>query len=315
MTDPRGGVGVKYVQVIDAWIQPWTEEVVRDLSPRTSHVFKRYGVTRVSTGITLEAMMDELEASPVDVALISGGPAVPMKLVLKALEKWPDRLVGVAAVDPLAGIMRAVRELEAYVLANPICAMKLEPFYFWRDPSDRIFYPLYAKCEELGIALQTQVGGTGPLYPSSNGRPLHIDEVALDFPDLTIVCGHVGTPWVEEMIHIAWKHDHIYIDTSARLPKHFEESFVRFLSTYGQDRCIYASDWPLLDFTKPVHQLGSLDLDTAVRQKILAGNAIRAFRLDRFGIAAMPYTDDESLRAKGERPDGSGTKGMGVILC
>jgi uncharacterized protein len=298
MTNSAGGVEARYVRIVDAWIQPWTEEVVRDLSPRTTHVFKRYGATRVSTGITMEVMMEELEASPVDLALISGGPAVPMKLVLKALETWPDRLVGVAAVDPLNGIMRAVRELEAYVQANPICAMKLEPFYFWRDPSDRIFYPLYAKCEELGIAVQTQVGGTGPLYPSSSGRPLCIDEVALDFPDLTIVCGHVGTPWVEEMIHVAWKHDNIYIDTSARLPKHFEESFIRFLSTYGQDKCIYASDWPLLDFERPIQQLEKLELDVGVRQKLLAGNAIRAFRLDRFGIVLGEDSQSDSEQAR-----------------
>jgi len=272
MTNQESDVQPRYVRVVDAWIQPWTQEVVRALSPRTSHVFKRYGVTRVSAGITLEAMMEELEASPVDLALISGGPAVPMKLVLHALETWPERLIGVAAVDPLKGIMNAVRELEAYVRSNPICAMKLEPFYFWRDPSNRIFYPLYAKCEELGIAVQTQVGGTGPLYPSSSGRPLCIDEVALDFPDLTIVCGHVGTPWVEEMIHVAWKHDNIYIDTSARLPKHFEESFIRFLSTYGQDRCIYASDWPLLDFARPIQQLEKLELGVGVRQSIDRGD-------------------------------------------
>jgi len=283
----------KNVRVIDAWIQPWTEEVVRGLSRRTSHVFERYGASRVAKGISLETMMDELQASPVDLALISGGPAVPMPIVLQALNAWPDRLIGVAAVDPLDGVMRAVRELEAYARDYPICAMKLEPFYFWRDPTDRVFYPLYAKCEELGLALQTQVGGTGPLYPSRTGRPLCIDEVALDFPDLTIVCGHVGTPWVEEMIHVAWKHDNVYIDTSARLPKHFEPEFVRFLTTYGQDRCIYASDWPLLDFNMPLAQLDTLNLDAPVRQKFLAGNAVRAFGLERFGVVVDALREKE----------------------
>jgi predicted TIM-barrel fold metal-dependent hydrolase len=274
----------KSVDVVDAWIQPWTKEVVEGLDRRTTHVFERYGASRVSTGIPMATMIAELDASPVDLALISGGPTVAMSLVLEALETWPDRLIGVAAVNPLDGVMRAVRELESYVRSHPICAMKLEPFYYFRDPTDRVFYPLYAKCEELGIALQTQVGGTGPLYPSRSGLPLHIDEVALDFPDLTIVCGHVGTPWVDEMIHVAWKHDNVYIDTSARLPKHFEPSFVKFMASYGQDRCIYASDWPLLDFGRPVEQIGNLGLPDEVRRKFLAGNAIRAFRLDRFGV-------------------------------
>lgn len=273
------------VRVIDAWVQPWTAEVVRGLDRRTTHVFDRYGATRVAQGISLEVMMEELDESPVDLALVSGGPSVPMPIVLEALTSWPDRLVGVVSVDPRDGVMRAVRELEAYVRDYPVCGMKLEPFYYFRDPTDRIFYPLYAKCEELGIALQTQVGGTGPLYPSRSGQPLHVDEVALDFPDLTIVCGHVGTPWVEEMIHVAWKHDNVYIDTSARLPKHFEEPFVKFLSTYGQDRCIYASDWPLLDLKKPIEQVNDLGLSPVVRGKFLASNAHRAFGLGRFGFA------------------------------
>ena len=126
------------------------------------------------------------------------------------------------------------------------------------------------------------MGGTGPLFPSRSGQPLYIDDVALDFPDLTIVCGHVGSPWVEEMIHVAWKHDNVYIDTSARLAKHFEEPFRKFLGGYGQDKCIYASDWPLLDFQRPLAEARALGLSEEVEAKFLAENAIRAFRLERF---------------------------------
>lgn len=269
-------------KVVDAWIQPWTASVVQALPERTANVFRRYGEERVKNGISLESMMEEMDASDVDVALVSGGPTVPNALVLEALERWPEKLIGVVAVDPTDGVMRAVRELETLVRNYPICAMKLEPFYFWKDPTDRVFYPLYAKCEELGIAVQTQVGGTGPLYPSRTGQPLHIDDVALDFPDLTIVCGHVGSPWVEEMIHVAWKHENVYIDTSARPAKHFEAPFLKFLSSYGQDKCIYASDWPLLDFARPLAEARALGLKPEVEAKFLAGNAIRAFGLDRF---------------------------------
>jgi len=149
-----------------------------------------------------------------------------------------------------------------------------------------MFYPLYAKCEELGLTLQTQVGGTGPLFPSRSGSPLYIDEVALDFPDLRIVCGHVGSPWVDEMIHVAWKHENVYIDTSARLPRHFEPSFLKYLRTYGQDKCIFATDWPLLDFEQTLAQVDALDLGPEVAGKFLAGNAVRAFDLVRFGFEA-----------------------------
>lgn len=269
-------------QVVDAWIQPWTKEIVDGLPWRTANVFKRYGESAAMHGISLEQMMEEMDASPVDLALVSGGPVMPNSVVLECLDRWSDRLIGVVAVDPSDGVMKAVRELESLARDYPICAMKLEPFYHWTDPTHRMFYPLYAKCEELGLAVQTQVGGTGPYYPSRSGQPLYIDEVALDFPDLTIVCGHVGTPWAEEMIHVAWKHENIFIDTSARLPKHFEPGLLTFLTRYGQDRCIYASDWPLLDMERPLRQVEDLNLTEEVRRKFLAENAIRAFRLERF---------------------------------
>jgi len=281
------------VEVIDAWIQPWTSAVVAALPPRSYNVIERYSNQRLMDGIPMEQMLDELHSSRVDLALISGGPATPMPEVLAALDEDPDHLIGVAAVDPTDGVMRAVRELEAYVRDYPICGFKLEPFYHWRNPTDRVFYPIYAKCEELGLAVQTQVGGTGPLFPSRTGLPLYIDDVALDFPDLTIVCGHVGSPWVEEMMHVAWKHENVYIDTSARLPKHFEPTFRKFLSSYGQDKCMFATDWPLLGFDQALDQVDTLELSPAVKAKFLHGNAIRAFGLEKFGVRTA--TQEEQL--------------------
>lgn len=269
-------------KVIDAWIQPWTKEVVEGLPDRALHVFKQYGqASRLQDGISLEVMMEEMDAAQVDISLISGGPMVPMPLVLEAMERWPDRLRAVVWTDPTqTSIVRALADLEALVRNYPVCGFKMEAFALWRDPTDRVFYPLYAKCAELGIALQTQVGGTGPLYPSRTGQPLLIDEIALDFPELKIVCGHVGSPWVDEMIHVAWKHPNVFIDTSARLPKYFEPAFTKFLTSFGQDKCIYASDWPVLDFQRPLAQVDSLGLTPEVREKFLVSNAIAAFGLD-----------------------------------
>ena len=74
----------------------------------------------------------------------------------------------------------------------------------------------YAECVELGVPFCTQVGHTGPLRPSETGRPIpYIDQIAIDFPELVIVCGHIGYPWTEEMVAVARKHENVYIDTSA----------------------------------------------------------------------------------------------------
>ncbi len=88
----------------------------------------------------------------------------------------------------------------------------------------------------------TQVGHTGPMRPSETGRPIpYIDEVALDFPELSIVCGHVGYPWTEEMVAVARKHPNVYIDTSAYTTKRLPAELIRFMRTgSGREKCCSA---------------------------------------------------------------------------
>ena len=87
-------------------------------------------------------------------------------------------------------------------------------------------------------------------FPSETGRPIYIDEVALDFPELRIVCGHIGWPWTEEMIAVAWKHRNVWIDTSAHVPKHYPPAFVHFMKTFGKDKVCFATDYPLLQWDR-----------------------------------------------------------------
>jgi uncharacterized protein len=91
------------------------------------------------------------------------------------------------------------------------------------SPNDKFYFPLYVTCIELDIPFCTQVGHTGPLMPSEPGRPIpYLDEVALTFPELRIVAGHIGYPWTDEMIGLAWKHENVFIDTSAHAPRLIE---------------------------------------------------------------------------------------------
>ena len=134
---------------------------------------------------------------------------------------------------------------------------------------------------DLDVTFTTQIGHTGPLYPSEVGRPIYLDRVALDFPELRIVGGHIGWPWTEEAIAVAWKHANVWIDTSAHIPKHFPPTFTHFMKTFGQDKCLFASDWPLLPVGRPLAQLDEhCALPDAVRRKFLRENSIRAFKLN-----------------------------------
>lgn len=201
--------------------------------------------------------------------------------VARYVEAFPDRFSGVAAVD-LATPVAAVRELRRAVRELGFKALRVVPWLWKLPPNDKLYFPLYVECIELDIPFCTQVGHTGPLMPSETGRPVpYLDEVALTFPDLRIVAGHIGHPRTDEMIGVAWKHDNVSIDTSAYLPAYYPPQLIHYLKTYGQDKVMFGSNFPQLPLDKCMQQIRAMGLAPKIEQKFLRDNARRVFKLDQ----------------------------------
>lgn len=260
--------------IVDVWTQ-FISPTPPGANPAGESVFRQYGMLDVfHHGTDVGRMIEAMDRHGIAVALMAGDNAA----VARAQNAYPGRIYGQYHADP-RNIMAAVREFEHYVRQCGFVALRLEPFLWRKPPTDRVYYPLYAKAAELGVTLQTQVGHTGPLYPSETGRPLYIDEVALDFPELRIVCGHIGWPWTEEMIAVAWKHANVWIDTSAHVPKHYPAPFVHFLKTFGKTKVCFATDYPLLRWERVLEEVDALGLPDEVRRRFLHDNAREAFKL------------------------------------
>jgi predicted TIM-barrel fold metal-dependent hydrolase len=140
---------------------------------------------------------------------------------------------------------------------------------------------LYAACVELGVPFCTQVGHTGPLRPSETGRPIpYIDQVAIDFPELVIVGGHIGYPWTEEMIAICRKHENVYIDTSAYTTARLPTELVDYMRTRsGRHKVLFGTNYPMIFHAKALAGLDALGLDDETRALYLEDNARRVFGL------------------------------------
>ena len=123
-------------------------------------------------------------------------------------------------------------------------------------------------------------GHTLDLMPNDPGRPMHLDRVALYFPDLAIVCTHTGWPWVEEAIALAWKHPNVFLGTSAYAPRYWKAEMVRFINSHGRDKCMWGTDFPLIDHGESLAQIGELGLRDASLEKFLHANAARVFGFD-----------------------------------
>ncbi|MEM9467755.1 MAG: amidohydrolase family protein, partial [Actinomycetota bacterium] len=142
------------------------------------------------------------------------------------------------------------------------------------------YYPLYTACVDLGIPFCTQVGHTGPLRPSETGRPIpYIDQVAIDFPELVIVCGHIGYPWTTEMIAVADKHPNVHIDTSAYTTNRYPAELVDYLKGRGKEKVLFGTNYPMITPERALARLDELELDTETEQAFLRGNAKRVFGL------------------------------------
>jgi uncharacterized protein len=152
--------------------------------------------------------------------------------------------------------------------------------WLWElPPTHALCYPLYAACVELDVPVCLQVGLTGPLRSSEPGRPLHVERVALDFPELKIVCGHIGYPWQGEMIALATKFPNVYIDTSAYKPKRYPPELVAFMKAHGRRKVMFGTNYPMLTPAVCLLEVDALGLDEEARALFLGGNARAVFAL------------------------------------
>jgi predicted TIM-barrel fold metal-dependent hydrolase len=175
--------------------------------------------------------------------------------------------------------MRAVQEIRRCLEELNFKGIRVLPWLWEVPPTDRRFYPVYVACCEADVPFCTQIGHTGPLMPSEVGRPIYLDQVALDFPELKIVAGHIGYPWTDEAIAVATKHENVYIDTSAYTTKRYPPALVEYVRAHGRRKVLFGSNYPMITPAKALQDLESLQLDKEATDLFLGGNAQRVFGL------------------------------------
>ena len=143
---------------------------------------------------------------------------------------------------------------------------------------DRKMYPLYAKCVELDVPVSMQVGHVLESMPSEHARPMYLDQVACDFPDLKLIGAHTGWPWVEELISVCYKWDNVWFGVDAWNPKYLKPEIIQFIgSRMGQDRAIWGTNG--LPWKESLDQVDGLGLKDEAKKKLLRDNAIQLFKL------------------------------------
>jgi predicted TIM-barrel fold metal-dependent hydrolase len=112
------------------------------------------------------------------------------------------------------------------------------------------------------------------------GRPITLDSVACDFPELKLIGIHVGIPWTDEMIAMAWKHKNVYIISDAHAPRYWPSSFVKYINSYGRHKVMFGTDFPVLGFHRMRREVEDLGLKEESLQLFLRFNAIKIYGLN-----------------------------------
>lgn len=249
-----------------ATLQRWTDQTSEQMLP------------------TVETTLSAMDAANIDISLLSAwhgpqGSLISNEEVSTQIDAAPDRFRGLATVD-LMDPMQAVRDIRRWVDGEKFVGVRVVPWLWNLPPNDRRYYPVYAACVDAGVPFCTQIGHTGPLLRSETGRPIpYLEDVFLDFPELVIVGGHVGFPWIDELISLTIKFPNFFIDTSAYAVHRLPTNFVDYMKGIGSSRVMFGTNWPMLSPARCLEKLDALNLTQKQKDAFLFGNARRVFKL------------------------------------
>ena len=222
-----------------------------------------------------------------DIETAVATPPCTNEYVAAMRDKYRDRIIQAwAAVDPFKGEV-AIRQATTAIRDLHMLGFHFHPIMGRFAMDDRRFYPLWETIAGLGVPVMIDVGttGMGAGLPGGLGakirhaHPLAIDELAADFPTLTIVAAHPGWPWIDEMTAVALHKGNVFWELSGWAPKYFPESLKRDARGRLQDKIMFGSDYPSLPYARLLREWDELGLPADVMEKVFHQNAERVLGL------------------------------------
>jgi len=277
------------------WLGMSPEEMEAVSGRLSDNEFKEEIIKRAESGtMSMDNFIARLKAAGITHSAIHNmdeenatGYALPNDYVADVLKKYPHQFIGFSGFNPHKG-KRSLYEVERALTRLGFQAVVFRPFMHRVFADDRKYYPLYALCEGMGVPIwiHTSVNWI-PNQSIYYGHPQHLEPVLIDFPDLKIIAGHGGWPWIPDIITMLWKYENLFVDTSAHRPKYVAtpntgwDMFLHFANSTIQDKILFGSDWvsmgmPIGDVLSEVE---AWPLKAHVKEKLFWKNACRVFNL------------------------------------
>jgi len=285
--------------IVDVCVTPPHRDILRGMLEPLPHLSGYYDVYSMTPEIQqflqdfkTEDFIAMMDAAGIDVAVLLGedqettfNKKVPNDIVAELARAYPERFVGFAGVDPHKG-EAGVESLRSDVIGLGLRGAMISPWEHLMFCDDERYFPVYETCIELDIPIWIHTSfNLSRQIPMEYGHPLHLDRVAVKFPDLKIIAGHAGWPWVTEMVAVAWRHPNVYMEISGIRQKYMGmpgtgwEPLIHYGNSVLQDKVLFATAWPLLPLEQAVQDVRNLPLKEEVKAKWLGENARRLLQL------------------------------------
>jgi len=281
------------MKAIDVHAHLTTKEMMGDSLGKYNEAMQKYYKFEMKYKSPEEMAQDFIKADVKaflmgwDAETASGLPKFKNDTLADIVKKFPDAFLGgFAGVDPWKGEM-AVAEIERASKKLGLIGVKFQAAVQGFFPNDQRFYPLWETCQALGLPVQFHTGttGIGAGLPGGMGiklkycHPMYLDDVAADFPNLTIIACHPSWPWQEEMIAVLTHKANIYNELSGWSPKYFSESLKREIGGRLQDKFMFGSDYPALTHERLFADWEKSGFKPEVLDKVYLKNAQRILKL------------------------------------
>lgn len=272
--------------IIDFRLRPplkgFLDMVMYSAAERRDRITRQHGMEPAESAQkkSMDLLLRDMNEAGVTTGVVMGRysglyGSVSNQDVADIVKAYPGRFVGIGSIDP-SNRRAAIRQIDE-ALALGLKGINLEPGAYSLPlyADDRRLYPIYAYCEDQGLPVTVMAGGSaGPDLSYTN--PVHIDRVAADFPGLKIAISHGAWPWVQEILHVAFRRPNVYISPDqylCNMPG--MNDYLIAANGYLADRFLYASSYPFISVKGYAEWFRKLPIRPELLDRIMYGNAAR----------------------------------------
>jgi uncharacterized protein len=276
--------------VVDAWLNIFPEGLAAEWSSKrenadVGHLFGE----DLTQGRSVESLLAAMDDAGVDTGVLTCGLLDPERAhrkgffagedFLAVAEAHPGRFLVSATVEKASRPLDNCRRIRELAANDLLVMVRVTPLVEQYDLNHRLYYPVYATCAELGLPVSINVGVPGPKVRSRCQDPVLLEDVLIDFPELTVVGAHMGHPYESLLIQYMLKWERLHLMTSAYLATYMDPALVRFMdSSRGRGRVWFASDHPVLPVHKALEAARKLPLSDDAMEEFLGASARRVLR-------------------------------------